>query len=245
MRFTKQELEDLYWRQKKSAQQIAKLYACRVGNVLYAMRKLNIPRRTLSSAVLNAKSKCQDREQLNRLYWQESKSTYDIAKILGTSRPAVIDALRRFNIPLRTQEERQQLAKPKLSAKRGEACGKAWKGGRIKQTSGYIKVKAEGHPYADRWGYVLEHRLVMERKIGRYLHPWERVHHIDGQKDNNEENNLELVSPANHALYTRMCAHCELRKRVKLLEWHIKDLRQQLQYKLENFEKDGYETVKR
>lgn len=32
----------------------------------------------------------------------------------------------------------------------------------------------------------------MERVLGRVLHPWETVHHIDGDKTNNAPENLEL-----------------------------------------------------
>lgn len=39
---------------------------------------------------------------------------------------------------------------------------------------------------------VLEHRLVMEEILGRKLHSWETVHHIDGNRQNNEPLNLEL-----------------------------------------------------
>ena len=35
----------------------------------------------------------------------------------------------------------------------------------------------------------------------------------------NEDSNLELISPANHALYGTMCANCELRKEIRLLRW--------------------------
>lgn len=52
--------------------------------------------------------------------------------------------------------------------------------------NGYMKVFVRGR------GWVLEHRLVMEGVIGRYLSPDENVHHIDGDKLNNSPDNLEL-----------------------------------------------------
>lgn len=43
-----------------------------------------------------------------------------------------------------------------------------------------------------RGEYVFEHILVVERRIGRHLLEGENVHHINGVKDDNRSENLEL-----------------------------------------------------
>ena len=39
----------------------------------------------------------------------------------------------------------------------------------------------------------------MEGIIGRPLNPWEDVHHIDGIKDNNSPENLQIISHGDHS----------------------------------------------
>jgi hypothetical protein len=74
-----------------------------------------------------------------------------------------------------------------------------WRGGRIVDKHGYILVKTPGHPFATKAGYVREHRLVMERILGRYLEPHEVVDHVDGNTSNNDPTNLRLfASNADH-----------------------------------------------
>src|SRR5699024_5040879 len=65
--------------------------------------------------------------------------------------------------------------------------------------NGYILAKAEYHPHANKRGYVPLHRLLMENELGRYLTPRkELVHHIDGDRSNNELSNLKLTTPQEH-----------------------------------------------
>lgn len=69
-----------------------------------------------------------------------------------------------------------------------------WRGGRtLTKPQGYVRVLAPDHPRAKPTNpYVLEHILVMEGVLGRYLEPNERVHHKNGQRQDNRPENLEL-----------------------------------------------------
>ena len=67
-----------------------------------------------------------------------------------------------------------------------------WKGGKFK-SNGYIFVKVYNHPFPNHnMGYAFEHRFVMEKHLGRYLTTKERVHHINGIRDDNRLKNLKL-----------------------------------------------------
>lgn len=75
-----------------------------------------------------------------------------------------------------------------------------WNGGEYISSDGYKMIKCEGeyHP-SGRQKYKKEHVMVMEKSLGRELDTkqgggGESVHHIDGNKLNNDISNLVLCN---------------------------------------------------
>jgi hypothetical protein len=72
-------------------------------------------------------------------------------------------------------------------------------GARIKRHDGYIQIYYPTHPDASKQGFILEHRLVAEKKYGRRILRSEHVHHINGVRDDNRPENVEVIDPSTHA----------------------------------------------
>ena len=74
----------------------------------------------------------------------------------------------------------------------GAAFSEATIGNKRETANGYVLVHLPAHPCANSGGNVLEHRLVMEKHLGRLLAADETVHHINGKRNDNRVDNLEL-----------------------------------------------------
>ena len=85
--------------------------------------------------------------------------------------------------------------------------------------NGYIMIKVPSHPNANKRGYVYKHRLIMEKYLGRYLSPIEVVHHKNGDKLNNDINNLILFHNTNqHSSYHGLRGDTSRCKMVNMLD---------------------------
>lgn len=80
-----------------------------------------------------------------------------------------------------------------LDWKRKKANGK-----RYIDSKGYVYIKIYNHPFTNSNNLIAEHRLIMEKRLGRYLKPEEKVHHMNGIKSDNRDENLKLVTSKIH-----------------------------------------------
>lgn len=113
-----------------------------------------------------------------------------------------------------------------------------WNGGRFVDGAGYVHLHkyhldeeemglAEG--MLKTTGYVLEHRIVMAKKLDRPLEDGEVVHHVNGDKQDNRIENLAIMDRSEHSAKHRQVDRkltklkAENRKLRKLLSDRLND----------------------
>lgn len=72
-------------------------------------------------------------------------------------------------------------------------------GHKKKRKDGYIAIYFPDHPKSNKEKYIMEHDLIMECYIGRWLKEEEIVHHINHKRDDNRIENLKLMTKKEHA----------------------------------------------
>jgi len=115
-----------------------------------------------------------DIEELCSLY-KSGLSTLKLADKYGISKPSIIRRLKTAGVILRDM---------RVSGSENPN----WKTGRIVNKQGYVRIHIGGGVR------VFEHKLVMEKYLGRSLVKPEEIHHINGDVQDNRIENLELCS---------------------------------------------------
>lgn len=73
-----------------------------------------------------------------------------------------------------------------------------WKGGRKKNSRGYIELYKPNHPNSDCAGYVKEHVYIASKRLGRPMRRGDVVHHKNGKVADNRIENLEVMTRGQH-----------------------------------------------
>lgn len=163
------------------------------------------------------------KEFLEKYYVQEKKSMKECADIIGVSVGSIYNYIKKYKIesrPAMTEETKTKISNSligKPSKRKGCKCSDETKkkisesrkgkfihqskygGHKKRRKDGYIYVYFPSHPMSTKDGYVMEHILVMEENIGRHLKEDEVVHHKNHVRDDNNIENLELMTFKQHA----------------------------------------------
>ena len=161
-----------------------------------------------------------EKELLFDLYIREEMPMHQIAEKLGVSVGSVFKYIHKYGIEsreahqgflgrthsLETRKKIREKNKGKNVSKetRDRIAVAKTKGGighKKQRKDGYIYVYFPDHPKSTKEGYILEHILVMECLIGRYLDEREVVHHKNGKRSDNRKENLELMTIEEHARF--------------------------------------------
>ena len=177
-----------------SLSQIATYWDISVAAVSLTLDKLEIPKRQGGPRpAINGESQraravrilSERKDEIIDRY--KSERIDDIATDIDVNRGAITRMLRAEGVTIRPRGAAQQSY---------GAANPNFKAGRYATSEGYVRVLLDPSDplicMADRKRYVLEHRLVMARLIGRPLMADESVHHIDGDRSNNTVGNLQL-----------------------------------------------------
>lgn len=177
-----------------SMNEIARKYSCNLASVAEALNRAGVDSRARGG--VQKKLTDEFRAECVRLYTEAGMSQEEIARSFNTSQTRVSRALTASGI---------------YSGRRAGSNHGSWRGGRS-NAHGYVNIYVEQSDpmfcMATGASYVLEHRLVMARRLGRPLEKHETVHHINGDIRDNSIENLQLRNGKHGKGVAHRCRDC-------------------------------------
>jgi len=195
--WNKVELEQLYHGEHKTLSDIAQLKQCSEAAVFRAMQRFEVNTRqhSLGDPLITKRG-----EDIGKRKGQ----LYILTTCLDCGRQRWII---KYSKPERCKSCWLKILGGWSEQKFGEH-NPSWKGGTVRLSGGYNGMLLQPDdfffPMAQSSGYVLEHRLVVAKALGRCLQSWEIVHHKKGfaKNDNRYPETLQLVTDDRHKQIT-------------------------------------------
>jgi len=166
--------------------EISQLTGIAMPTIYSWLKKFDIPRRGTGRKQSNL-----NKYFLYKWYVMERMSIAEVSSLVDLSERTIRKWMDKYNIPRRNS-----------GWHRGRNNGEKISDTKIKY-QGYTFIKKPNHPNPGCADYIAEHRLVMEKHLGRYLTSKEIVHHKDGDITNNAIENLRLCTFSEHMQFHR------------------------------------------
>jgi hypothetical protein len=158
------------------------------------------------------------KQELAKLY--SNKSITQIANEYSVSTASVWNALKRYNIAIRSKSSGLKISwknRSKAPLSQGN-----WKGGHVSDGKGYVLIYQKNDPRTIKKGYVYEHVLNWEKAHNQPVPKGYIIHHLNGVRDDNCPENLALLpSKQAHSTWTIIQL---LQKRIRELEPNTKEI---------------------
>lgn len=179
---------------------LARKYRCSKRTILRILRNAGVERRQ-GNGRLRRILFTPDQVKKMLHMWKQGASAWRISLKLGVADSAVRRVLREHGIKVVPRLARFSQRKKFVGTTQG------YRMVLLRPDDPFFNMCPRGKGRKTH-NYVLEHRLVMARHLGRPLHPWETVHHVDGNRANNRLSNLQLLRGNHGKGYAARCKHC-------------------------------------
>jgi hypothetical protein len=153
-----------------------------------ALHRSDETRAKISAALAGRILSDEHRERIRAALSGRTVSAETLARMRASNRSSDQDVRDKMSIAARKRPPMSDITKAKIRAANQGDKNPSWRGGNSIDGGGYARTLVNGCIY------LLNHRLVMEKHLGRKLQTGEVVHHVNHDRKDNRIENLALCS---------------------------------------------------